>query len=197
MKGEVQIEMLPVNKETLVTYCTIPVHFEVDSLLEAEVLNVGFGGMTFREKKVGRPYMKYYGEKEEPLTWLNFDTSNWEIFFIQQGEIPIGGLTVACKTPELRILNGRNDLADIWDIRVHPDYRHQGIGTKLFQKAIEWSRDEGYRQLCVETQNVNVRACRFYIKQGCKLGAVNRYAYRDFPALADEIQLIWFMDLQK
>jgi GNAT superfamily N-acetyltransferase len=167
----------------------------VRSRLDVEIINDGFGGIVFKEEKVARPYKKYYGETAEPLTWMQFNTAHWVIFIVNEGDTPVGGITIACKTPELRMLNGRDDLADVWDIRVHPDFRHRGIGTKLFQKAIAWSRKNGYRQLCVETQNVNVNACHFYLKQGCKLGAINRFAYRGDPMLAEEVQLIWFMDL--
>ena len=61
-----------------------------------------------------------------------------------EGRVPntlieeFGGLAVACQNPEIidnRILEGIDDLAVVWDIRVHPDYRHQGIGTNLFQEA--------------------------------------------------------------
>jgi len=44
----------------------------------------------------------------------------------------------------------------------------------------------------VETQNVNVPACRFYVSQGCYLGAIRRFAYAELP---DEVQLLWYRDL--
>ncbi len=193
--AEMGLKTHDVNKDTLAEYCRIPAWFEVRSRLDVEIISGGFGGVVLREKKVARPYTKYYGETEEPLTWLNFNTRNWVIFFIHESGVPVGGITIACKTPELRMLNGRDDLADVWDIRVHPEYRRRGIGTKLFQKAVGWAREKGYRQLCVETQNININACRFYLKQGCKLGAINRFAYHGNPMLAEEVQLIWFMDL--
>ena len=34
----------------------------------------------------------------------------------------------------------------------------------------------------IETQNVNVGACRFYAAMGCQLGAVSRFAYRGATA---------------
>lgn len=52
-----------------------------------------------------------------------------------------------------------------------------------------WAAARGCRQLKIETQNVNVPACRFYARQGCVLGAINRFAYREFP---DEVQLLWY-----
>jgi len=138
MMADLEIKMLPVNEETLAIYCRVPAWFEVRSKLEVEVLSDGLGGMAFKEKKVARPYTKYYGETEEPLKWLkDFDTRNWVIFFVQEGETHVGGLTVAVKTPELRILGGRSDLACVWDIRLHPEYRHHGIGSRLFNRAVE------------------------------------------------------------
>jgi ribosomal protein S18 acetylase RimI-like enzyme len=190
-----EIEILPVNKKTLDRYCVIPSYFEVNSILEVEVLADGFKGMKFKEKKVARPYTKNYDTEGEPFSWLNFNTSNWVAFLVSEGESLVGGLTVACRTPELRMLNGRDDLADVWDIRVHPDYKRKGFGARLFQEAVAWSRNKGFKQLCVETQNVNVRACRFYLKQGCRLGAINRFAYYSSPKERDEVQFIWFMDL--
>ena len=190
------IQMLRVNKETLTRYGTIPSYVKVNLILHMKALN-GFSGITFHEKKAKKPYLKNYDKYGEPMTWMNFNTSNWVMFVMQDGERPLGGLTMVCKTPEIRMLNGRDDMADVWDIRVHPDFKRQGIGTKLFTQAIEWSRREGYKQLCVETQNVNVPACRFYLKQGCVLGGISRYAYRANPMLAEEVQLIWYMDLQR
>ncbi len=190
-----EIKTLPVNKATLDKYCLIPSYFEVDSVLNVDVLNDGFKGMKFKEEKVARPYRKNYDTEGEPFFWLNFNTGNWVAFLGYEGAALVGGLTVACKTPELRMLNGRDDLADVWDIRIHPDYKHQGFGTKLFQEAVAWSRSRSFKQLCVETQNINVRACRFYLKQGCRLGAINRFAYYSNPKERDEVQLIWFMDL--
>ncbi len=40
---------------------------------------------------------------------------------------------------------------------------------------------------------INVPACRFYAKQGCVLGAIDRYAYPDHP---DEVQLLWYKEIK-
>jgi GNAT superfamily N-acetyltransferase len=187
---------LPINKETLATYGRIPQRFLVESTLEVELLDDGYGGVIFREQPVASPYIKNYGEPGETIKWpKEFDTNNWLMFLTQEKEQPIAGLTIACKTQGLWMLAQRNDLVCVWDIRVHPDYQRRGVGTKLFQKAVQWSRDKGFKQLCVETQNNNVQACRFYLKQGCRLGAIHRYAYVAYPPLADETQLIWYLDL--
>jgi ribosomal protein S18 acetylase RimI-like enzyme len=92
------------------------------------------------------------------------------------------------------MLEGRRDLAVLWDIRVAPDARHQGVGSALFQKVEAKAKLHGCRQLMIETQNTNVGACRFYERQGCRLQTINRAAYPEYP---DEIQLLWYKDLPR
>ena len=90
------------------------------------------------------------------------------------------------------MLEGRKDLAVLWDIRVSPQCRKNGLGGKLIEAAIAWAKSHGCRQFKIETQNVNVPACRLYAKHGFKLRSIRRHAY---PELPDEIQLIWCMEL--
>jgi ribosomal protein S18 acetylase RimI-like enzyme len=80
----------------------------------------------------------------------------------------------------------------LWDIRVSPDVRGKGIGSRLARRCEAWAISRGCRQLKVETQNINVRACRFYQRQGFDLRVVNRLAY---PELPGEIQLLWYKEL--
>ena len=103
-----------------------------------------------------------------------------------------GGCVIAHDTPGVHKLEGRTDIAVLWDIRVAPQNRGKGIGGSLIEAAIAWSKRHKCRRLKVETQNINVPACRFYAKHGFTLGAINRYAYTEFP---DEIELIWCKEL--
>ena len=93
------------------------------------------------------------------------------------------------------MLVGRKDLAVLWDIRVHPDRRRSGIGTQLFKHAVKWAQSRGCTQLKIETQNINVPACEFYVKQGCHLGEINRYGYAGHQDVQHEVMLIWYLDL--
>ena len=92
------------------------------------------------------------------------------------------------------MLAGRDDIAVLWDIRVHPDHRRSGIGTALFAEVVKWSRQKSCKYLKIETQNINVPACRFYAKQGCRLGEINRFAYIE-PRVAHEVMLVWYLNL--
>ena len=53
----------------------------------------------------------------------------------------------------------------------------------------EWGFFAACRVLKVETQNINVAACRFYAHHSFALRAVNEHAYAEFP---NEIQLLWY-----
>ena len=141
------------------------------------------------------PYHKDYDAfpGDEPLAWLErWELSNWGFFGAMLGEQWVGAAAVAWNTPGVQMLQGRSDLAVLWDLRVHPDHRGAGIGHQLFAAAADWARARGCRELCIETQNVNVPACRFYARQGCTLGAINRHAY---PELPEEVQLLWYRAL--
>ncbi|MBA2627295.1 MAG: GNAT family N-acetyltransferase [Gemmatimonadales bacterium] len=103
-----------------------------------------------------------------------------------------GGAVIAHDTAGVHLLEGRRELAVLWDLRVTPDARRSGVGAALFAEAGRWARERHCTHLKVETQNVNVPACRFYAAQGCTLGVINRFAY---PALAEEVQLLWYRQL--
>ena len=90
------------------------------------------------------------------------------------------------------MLEDRDDLGVVWDLRLAPEWRRKGIGTQLFKRAEDWMSARRCRLLKVETQNVNVPACRFYEAMGCSLGGVNRFAYPDLP---EEVQLLWYKTL--
>lgn len=191
------IEIREAGPDALKQYGEIPIRFRVDSVFRVEEVESGLGGLLLREVVLDRPYTKDYGqsEGEAPLRWRGrFDLANWGFFLAYDGDRSLGGATVAFRSPEANMLEGRTDLAVLWDIRVHPDRRREGVGTRLFQRAVAWARERDCSQLKVETQNVNVGACRFYASQGCRLGAIHRHAYQD-PRVAGEAMLLWYLDL--
>jgi GNAT superfamily N-acetyltransferase len=180
---------------TLAEYARIPIAFEVDRVLDVEVREHGLGGFVLSERKLEAPYVKDYDATfgEGPARWAKrFDLSRWGLLAARVEDRRVGGAAVAFDTPGITMLEGRRDLAALWDIRVAKDVRGRGIGSRLFEAAEAWAVARGCRQLKIETQNINVQACRFYVRQGCVLGAIQRFAYPDLP---DEIQLLWYKDL--
>ena len=193
------IDIIEIGVESLHCYAEIPISFKVESIFQVEAINQGLGGFSILEKKV-EPYLKDYDRQNDngdrPVGWAKkFDVSKWSFFLAKDGPKVLDGAAVAAGTPAVNMLENRRDLAVLWDIRVHPSRRRNGIGTLLFKYAADWARRRGYKQLKIETQNVNVPACRFYAKQGCKLGAIRKYGYVRSPEVAHEVMLLWYLDL--
>jgi GNAT superfamily N-acetyltransferase len=189
---------LDIREETsaaLGEYASVSIAFEVRAILEVQVVGDGLAGFRLSPRSVERPYVKRYDDDpdEHPTAWpRRFDVSRWGFLAALRNGERVGGAVVARDTDSVRLLDGRRDLALLWDIRVAPAARGHGIGRALFRAAEAWSIRHGCRTLAVETQNVNVPACRFYVAQGCTLGAINRYAYAKLP---DEVQLLWYKRL--
>jgi GNAT superfamily N-acetyltransferase len=122
-----------------------------------------------------------------------FDVTNWGFFLAMDAGILVGAAAVAFDTRGVFMLEERHDLSVLWDIRTQSV--HSGIGTRLFRHAAGWSHSRGCLQMKMETQNVNLPACRFYQHMGCRLGEIRRFGYAAIPAVADEVMLNWYLDL--
>jgi GNAT superfamily N-acetyltransferase len=193
MSLDIQEEVL--TSAALSEHAAIPIAFVVDRVLEVRLLDGGLGGMSLTETGVTGPYVKDYDalEGEGPQCWPGrFDVSNWGLIGARRDGVSVGGAVIATRTPDLHMLGGRDDVAVLWDIRVSPRERGGGVGSALFRAAGDWAGARGCRWLEIETQNVNVPACRFYQKMGCTLGAIDRFAYPGLPA---EVRLLWWKAL--
>ena len=173
-------------------YARVPIAFEVASIFELSLRDGGLGGFELEERPQVPAFVKDYDALpgSHPTDWArSFDLSNWGLLSARLDNETVGGVAVAFETPELSMFDGRSDLAVVWDLRVSPRARRKGVGAALLASASRWARSRGCLQLKIETQNVNVPACRFYASQGYRLGAIHRYAY---PELPDEVQLLWY-----
>jgi GNAT superfamily N-acetyltransferase len=183
-----QLSQLPAHEQTSIA-------FEVEGILDLTVVDRGLGGFVLRERKLASPYVKNYDSiaGNRPSDWSKcFDMTNWAFLSAWIDDRRAGGAVIAFKTKGLDMLERREDLAVIWDLRVAPDLRGLGLGFALFAAVETWAKAQGCQQLKAETQNVNVAACRFYARQGCALGGIYRFAY---PSLPHEIQLTWYKDI--
>ena len=188
------IEVVGDALEHLPAHERISIAFEVRSVLELTVADGGLGGFVLHERELAAPYVKDYDSSgRRPSDWgKEFDTSNWALHSAWIDGRRAGGIVVAFRTEGVDMLERCNDLAVVWDLRVAPDARGRGVGSALFAAAEVWAKAQGCTQLKVETQNVNVAACRFYVRRGCTLGGMHRFAY---PQLPQEVQLLWYKDL--
>lgn len=171
-------------------YRQIPIGFQIESRLRLpELISADIVADHVE------PYWKDYDELESPASLPSrFDVSNWELFIAYDGEQAVGGAIIAWKTAGLDMLKGRSDLSVLWDIRVHPDWRGKGVGREIFRSAVEWAKEKGCTELHVETQDINVPACRFYQAMGCTVESVDPQGYG--PDL-DEAKVIWRLSLPR
>lgn len=175
-------------------HAAVPISFRVERVLEVSTPDSGLAGIVLNEVAVDVPWEKDYDaiKGEGPTRWpKRFDTTNWGLIAAHDEDVRVGGAVIAFDAPRVDMLDGRCDLCVLWDLRVRPEVRASGVGTLLFRAVEDWARDRGCRTLKVETQNINVPACRFYARMGCALGGIDRFAY---PGL-DETQLLWFKEL--
>ncbi len=186
----------PPTAATFEAYASVPMAFEVDSRFRVEPFDVATGGFNLVLEPVTPGYVDDpdSDEGEHPTDWpKRWDTSRWAVFAAFDDSLRVGGAVVAFDTDDVWFLEGRKDIAALWDIRVAPDTRRGGIGKALFSAAAAWARERSCHLLKIETQDINVPACRFYAAMGCELGAVNRCFYQ--PPYADEVQFVWYLRL--
>ncbi|MCS6992370.1 MAG: GNAT family N-acetyltransferase [Anaerolineales bacterium] len=190
------LQILEITPERMADYEAISPAFEVREMLAVFTPGDGLGGIHLVPQRVVTPYIKDYDAFGPPRLWLaEFNTANWGFFLAEQEGLPVGAAAVAWNTNGVDMLEGRRDLSVLWDLRVRPEWRKRGVGKALFQYAAAWSRSRGCVMMKIETQNINLPACRFYVAQGCVLGDIRRFAYRHIPEAADEVQLNWYFRL--
>jgi len=56
----------------------------------------------------------------------------------------------------------------VYAVDVLPKFQNQGIGSKLFQYVVDYSRRNGFSECFVITDKANKKACRIYEKAGGK-----------------------------
>ncbi len=170
----------------LAGYAQVPSRFTTEVVLDVDGEAPAF---VLGERRLVAPFTKDYDALEPPSQWPRlFDLSAWTVLHVSDGPRRLGEALLAWNTPGVDLLEGRQDLLVLWDIRVDPAASGRGVGTALFRAAEAWGRSRGCTELLVETQNVNAAACRFYRAMGCVLVRAVRGAYAGLP---DEVQLIW------
>src|SRR5436309_2814925 len=159
-----RIEVSEEPMTAVAQYARIPIAFEVSEVLDVAGEPGGDGGFALSARRIGTPYVKDYDaiRREGPTQWAQrFDVSKWALMAARVDRQYVGGATVAYDTPGLE-LEDRSDVAVLWDIRIAPSMRRRGVGSVLFEAVEAWALAKRCRQLRVETQNINVAACRFY-----------------------------------
>jgi len=119
------------------------------------------------ERFVAAPYVKDYDtiDGDSPGAWpRRFDLSKWVAFLARANDRMVGAIAVAFDTPQVEMLEGRRDLAVLWDVRVAPTARGQGVGAALVWKRSRRSaerRSRGYAsKAAAMTEGSGCAQCR-------------------------------------
>lgn len=82
----------------------------------------------------------------------------------------------------------------LYDLKVNRACRGQGVGTKLIAHGLALARTLGKRGLYTVGQDNNLNACRFYLKQGFRIGGFNNRVY-DGTSQAGKADIYFYLDL--
>ena len=188
---EIRIDLLEkISESDLDHYAEVSIEFVSDQ--KYEVREREGGGFDLRLVDLPEAVRTDFDAHEHPTAWMKWDLRSAAMLRAYLDGRLVGGALVVRNMPKLNLLEGRKDLAVLWDLRVATDVRRQRIGGQLVREACRWARRKRCRQIKVESQNDNVRACTFYRKHGFRLSDAIAHAYREFP---EKLQLIWLRDL--
>ncbi|WP_297202501.1 GNAT family N-acetyltransferase [uncultured Pluralibacter sp.] len=84
-----------------------------------------------------------------------------------------------------------NNFVSVDYIAVDAGQRRSGAAGKLMASVINWAKERDAPGLRLETQNINVPACRFYQRNGFRLGGYDRFLYHAMPEKG-EVALFWY-----
>lgn len=135
---------------------------------------------TYTEEHFAESYFKDYEDDEIDESYTR--EKGKAVFFYYDNHDCIG---------QIRLRSNWNGYALVEDIRVQKDSRHQGIGSRLLQAAVEWAKRNHFAGLVLETQDVNLSACRFYAKHRFVIGSVDTMLYSNFST-AGEVAILWY-----
>ena len=93
----------------------------------------------------------------------------------------------------IKMLKWWNQFGYIEDLVVNPEFRGLGIGRKLLRHGIQWTRENNFPGVMLETQDDNVPACKLYESCGFVLSGFDRNVYKAMNPNTREIALYWYL----
>jgi len=140
------------------------------------------GCFYYTVEEIYPSYMKTY--EEDNIDYSTYiDNPAKVVFLAYLNKRPAG---------QIVLRRNWNNFAYIEDIRVSSEFRRKGTGIALLEKAEEWSRKGDMPGIMLETQDVNVSACKLYERAGFILGGVDRKLYSATERYAHETALFWY-----
>lgn len=186
------------DAESLAEYASISIAFETSHRLAVDSAALLDADGCFEPRlteTLPETIIKDYDAHpaNHPLDWpTRFSVERWTFLAAYRSGVRVGGAVIIADDSNIELLDSPRDLALLWDLRVAREFRGRGIGSTLLQVAKAWAWANGFVRMRVETQDINVAACRLYARNGFRLESVNPGAYADLP---HEVQLILSVSL--
>src|SRR5215207_9101477 len=146
------------------------------------VLRAEDGNIGYRVVDVP-PYIKIYGPRR--ADFMEYDNDPDKMIFLAYVGDKLAG--------EIRISQPWNKYALLDSFAVDMKYRRQGVGRALIQQCIVWAKKRGFPGLALETQNINVPACKLYESCGFELRGFDTHLYKALEPSTEEIALFWYL----
>ncbi|MXQ55319.1 GNAT family N-acetyltransferase [Shimazuella alba] len=135
---------------------------------------------SYRKSYIGEPYEEM--SMEDYFTYI--DNPNQIIYFAFVENQVVG---------QIILKRNWNQYAYVEDIKVDARFRMHGIGRRLIEQAKQWARSHNMPGIMLETQNNNVRACKFYESCGFVIGGFDFCVYKGIDKQNDETAIYWYL----
>jgi len=121
-----------------------------------------------------------YTVREQPLTKKQYDQGNvdYSTYINDPDKAVFLAYADGSVAGQIVLFKNWNKYAYIEYIAVDQTFRRLGIGQALIEQAKRWAQDQQLPGLMLETQNNNVRACKFYEDCGFQIGGFDNYLYK-------------------
>ena len=176
---QTSLTIIEITAETIQDVNKTDTTHEINSRIVPSIEN---GVFSYTIEEIYPSYQKTYEEDDIDYS-VYINNTDKTIFLAYVDGIPVG---------QIVLRRNWNSFAYIEDIRVGNDFRRRGTGIRLIHKAEEWARNGGMPGIMLETQDVNVPACKLYEKTGFTLGGVDKKLYGVIEKYSHETALFWY-----
>lgn len=174
-----KITVQEINQDNELDFGEPDSSFTVSSRL---VLNAENGRISYTIMDIP-PYTKDYGRRRTDFAEFADSTDQTAVIAYLNGEV----------AGQLMLRDDWTKYALIHDLAVDPKHRRQGVGRALIRRAVDWAQAAGFPGLTLETQDINVPACRLYESCGFQLCGFDTQLYKGQNPPLDEVALFWYL----
>lgn len=176
-----EIEIIEISNGNIHDFITQPESFEVFGRIDPTYSN---GRWTYIEVLFEERFEKMYDTYDEKAIEQYVLNNDKTAFFIYLNGEAAGRILVE---------KNWNGYCYIVDIFIKKQFKQKGLGKELLKKSIDWSKQNYLSGVMVETQDINLTACRFYKNLGFEIGGLDKFLYdRRDDTINKEVAVFWY-----